>query len=73
MERIVKYLPLSGTHLAELAQLVNEHIGQGWQPLGGVAVLPREFPEKSFFLIQPMVRKVGLMEEPPSEPESMTP
>jgi len=55
----MRYRLLEAKDVEGLEQEVNEHIADGWQPLGGVAVVNSQANTYAWWFYQAMVRPDG--------------
>ena len=57
MNKICQYEVIERLRLSDLVDIVNSRIKEGWEPVGGVAVLHTgEFVQREFY-IQAVVRR----------------
>jgi Domain of unknown function (DUF1737) len=55
----MRYRVIEAKDVEGLEQDVNEHIAEGWQPLGGVAVVNSQANTYAWWFYQAMVRPDG--------------
>lgn len=56
--KITDYIIVQEVYDAQMERSVNDHIKDGWQPLGGISVIENEDGDKVYY--QAMVKREGI-------------